>query len=153
DTAAPGLRRQEAAATEQLTALNATAEALRIDLRRLPTAEQIERTVQDAERAVEEARKDLESAKLSESEEKIRERLETADEGLRALQGQLSAAQREFHQIEGALRLTEGLHQKRAAAAVRVEELTRQIERDQLQSEAFDRLYALFEECRAKQFG
>ena len=152
-TASPGLRRQQAEATERHTTLKATAEAYRLDLERLQTSEQIKQAIENAEKAVVEARNGLELAKLSESEETVRERLEAANEGLRALQGQLSAAQKEFHQIEGALRLSEGLHPRRAAAAVRVEELTRQIDRETLESEAFDRLYALFEECREKQLG
>src|SRR5262249_25842754 len=47
--AAPGLRRQEAAAKDQFTTLNATAEVHRISLTRLPTAEQLARATQDAE--------------------------------------------------------------------------------------------------------
>jgi DNA repair exonuclease SbcCD ATPase subunit len=152
-TAVPGLRRQEADAKDTRAALTATAEVLRGELDRMLTAEQIDHEIRDAEEALRKAREDLESAKLSESEETIRERLDAATDGLQALQEQLAAADKEFHQIEGALRLTEGLHQKRAAAAARVEELTRQTERELLQSEAYDRLYALFEECREKQLG
>jgi DNA repair exonuclease SbcCD ATPase subunit len=151
--AASGLRRQEAAARDQFTQLGATAEVHRLNLERLPTTEQLVAAVKDAEQAAVAARDALASAKLTDNETTIRERLDSANEGLRALQWQLSAVEKEFHQIEGALRLTEGLHQKRAAAAARVEELTRQTEREQLQSEAFNRLYAVFEECREKQFG
>ncbi len=49
--------------------------------------------------------------------------------------------------------MTEGLHQKRSAAATQVEELTNETERESLESGAYDRLYALFEECREKQLG
>jgi predicted nucleic acid-binding Zn-ribbon protein len=152
-TPAPGLRQQDAAAKELLTTFNATADAHRVNLQRVQTAEQIEQGVKEAETAVGDARKAVESAKLSESEQTIRERLDTANEGLRALPGLLSEVEKEFHHIEGALRLSEGLHQKRAAATARVEELSEQTERAKLQCEAFDRLYALFEECREKQLG
>ena len=40
-----------------------------------------------------------------------------------------------------AMSQSEGLHQKRAAAASRVEELTRQTERETLEADAYDRLY------------
>jgi chromosome segregation ATPase len=143
-----GLRQQDAAAREQFTMLNATAEVHRTNLERMPTTDQIERAVKHAETTVNNARNELESAKLSEREETIHERLETVNEALRMLHLQLTTDEREYHQIEGALRLTEGLHQKRSAAAIRVEELTRQTQQEMLQSEAFDRLYALFEECR-----
>ena len=72
---------------------------------------------------------------------------------MRALDTQLKAAEKEFHEIKGAMSQSEGLHQKRTAAAARVEELTRQTEREALESEAYDRLYALFEECRERQLG
>ncbi len=148
----PGLRRQEAVAREQFTTLDATAKVQRQNLDRLPTAEQIGALLQDAETAFDLARQRLEAARLNESEATIRERLDAADEGLRVLHGRLTDTEKEFHRIEGALRLTEGWHQKRAAAAVRVEELEQQIKREQLESRAVDRLYALFEECREKRF-
>ncbi len=72
---------------------------------------------------------------------------------MRAIEKQLAEVKKEFHQIEGALQQTEGLHQRRAAIAARVEELTRQTELERLQSAAYDHLYALFEECREKQLG
>ncbi len=152
-TAVPGWRKEEAAAKECFTTLSATAEVLRLNLQRLPTAEQIEVAIQDAQNADAGARKDLESAKLSESEETIRERRDAANDGLRAVQGQLTTAEKELHHIEGALRLSEGLHPRRAAASARVEELIRQTEREALESQGYDRLFALFEECREKQFG
>jgi hypothetical protein len=81
------------------------------------------------------------------------QRIADTDEGFRALQGQLTEADREFNQLRGALSQAEGLHQKRAAAAAVCEVLSRRVERETLESEAYDRLYALFEECREKQFG
>jgi hypothetical protein len=148
-----GLRAQDAAAKEQRVALEAAADVRRAELDRLLTAEQIERAIQEAEQAVSEARIELEAAKLSENEVTIRERLDSATAGLRALQTQLAEADKEFHEIKGAMSQTEGLHQKRAAAAARYEELCRQTERETLESEAYHRLYTLFEECREKQLG
>jgi DNA repair exonuclease SbcCD ATPase subunit len=148
-----GLRRQEADAKEALAGLHATAVVHREELGRMLTAEQIERAIVDAEKALGDARGGLEAARLSESEETIRERLEAAALGLRALNTQQTEAEKELNQIKGAMSQSEGLHQKRAAAAARVEELARQTERETLVSESYDRLYALFEECREKQLG
>jgi DNA repair exonuclease SbcCD ATPase subunit len=148
-----GLRQLEASAKEAFAGLNAAVDLRRDQLDRMPTAEQIDGQVREAQIALDEANRALQAAKLSESEETIRERLEAADEGLRALYGQLTEAQKELHQIHGAMSQSEGLHQKRAAAAARVEELAARTEREKLDSEAFDRLYSLFEECRQKQLG
>jgi predicted nucleic acid-binding Zn-ribbon protein len=152
-TAAQGLRHREAAAKERLATLTATATVYRDTLDRMPAAEQLERGKSDAEAELDKAHGELASAKLSESEETVRARLDASNEGVRALQSQLSQTEREFHHLKGAMSQAEGLHQKRAAAAARVDELERQTERAMLESQAYDRLYALFEECREKQLG
>jgi energy-coupling factor transporter ATP-binding protein EcfA2 len=152
-TTASGLRQKEAVAKERLATLKAKTAALREELKRFPTAERIEAAVREASESLDRARAELEAAKLSESEMTIRERLDATNDGLKALEKQLSATDKELHEIKGAMSQTEGLHQRRAAAATRVEELTRQTERETLESEAYDRLYALFEECREKQLG
>jgi len=146
-----GLRQHESRAKETLATLKATADLRQEDLNRMPIMDHLDRDIDKADETLREARKALESAKLTEGEETIRERLNVADEGLRALNLRISETDNSFHQIKGALRLTEGLHQKRAALAARVEELTHQTERQVLEAEAFDRLVALFEECREKQ--
>lgn len=151
--AALGSRQREATAKERLLTLNTTVRLLRDELDRMPTTKQAEDDVLNAIQALEEAREGLEAAKLSEDEETIRDRLDNANEGLRAIESQLTEAQKEFHQIEGAMRLSEGLHQRRAAGAARFEVLKQQTEWDTLESQAYDRLYALFEECREKQLG
>jgi hypothetical protein len=148
-----GLRQQEAFAKEVLAKLKVTAEFQRTELDRMLTSEQIEHEIRAAQESRDEARDDLETADLSENERTVGERLDAANEGLRALEEQRSEVEKELLRIEGALRSTEGLHQKRAAAAARVEDLTHQTEWELLQCEAFDRLYALFEECREKQLG
>lgn len=148
-----GLRRQKETVNERLQTLNATVETLRLHLERGPTAELIEEALRDAQQSLAEARAGLEAATLTEGEETLRERLDAANDARRALQEQLAQADREYHQIEGALRLTEGLHSRRAALAARVEGLKRYAERETLESQAYDRLYALFEECREKQLG
>ena len=152
-TTASGLRQKEAAAKERLATLKAKTAALREELKRFPTAERIEDAVREASESLDRARAELEAAKLSESEMTIRERLDATNDGLKALEKQLSVTDKELHEIKGAMSQTEGLHQRRAAAATRVEELTRQTERETLESEAYDRLYALFEDCREKQLG
>jgi hypothetical protein len=148
-----GLRQQADRAQTQYVELNAKANLLREEVNRLPTAEEIEAPIRNAEDALTRARIGLDEAKLSDSEETIGERLTASKDGIRAMQSCLDETQKELNQIEGALRQAEGLHQKRAAVATRVEELTRQTEREKLESEAYDRLYALFEECRDKQLG
>ena len=148
-----GLRQSEAAARDVLTTLNTTTASLLAELDRMLTAEQIEGEVRDAERKVALARDRLASAQLSESEETIGDRLASAKEGVRGLEGHLKRVEKDFNQISGQLRTTAGLHQKRSAAKARVEELERLTEREMLDSEAYDRLYGLFEECREKQLG
>jgi predicted nucleic acid-binding Zn-ribbon protein len=148
-----GLREDEASAKKTLAGLMATVELRRDTLKRMPTAEQIDLHIQTAQKDLDEARLVLEAGKLTECEQTIRERLNAADEGLKVLLGQVSDAQKDLHQIQGAISQSEGLHQRRAAAAARFEELAAQTERERLESEAVDQLYALFEECREKQLG
>jgi energy-coupling factor transporter ATP-binding protein EcfA2 len=148
-----GLRQRETAAKEKRAKLAATTVALRGQLDRLPTSEQLEDAVREAGARLEDARMALGAHRLSESEETIRERLDTAEDALKATELQRSGTLRELHEIKGAMSQAEGLHQKRSAAAARVEELTRQTERERLESQAYDHLYALFEECREKQLG
>jgi predicted nucleic acid-binding Zn-ribbon protein len=147
------LRRAEGDAKIKQATLNATAEAARNTLERMRAADELENAFREAEKSLAGAQRELESARLTDSEQSVNDRLGAANDGLRALQNRLTAVEKEFHEIKGAMSQTEGLHQKRAAAAARVEELKRQTERDRLQSESFDRLYALFEECREKQLG
>jgi predicted nucleic acid-binding Zn-ribbon protein len=147
------LRRQEADAKIKQATLNATAEAARKTLERMRAADELESAFREAEKTMAAAQRELESARLTDSEQSINGRLSAANDGLRALQSRLTVVEKEFHEIKGAMSQSEGLHQKRAAAAARVEGLNRQTERDRLQSESFDRLYAIFEECRDKQLG
>ncbi len=148
-----GLRQQEAAAKERTAALAATSVVLRGELDRLLTAEQIEQEVCDAETALANTKDELDAAQLSESEQTVKDRLDSAKDARKAIDDQLREAERELNQHKGELRRSEGLHQKRAAAAARVEELALRTERETLEGEAFDRLYALFEESREKQLG
>jgi uncharacterized protein YhaN len=61
--------------------------------------------------------------------------------------------EKEFHQLEGAINKSEGLHPRRTALAARIEASERWIDRETLEAEAIDRLRSLFEECREKQLG
>ena len=148
-----GFRHQEASSKERLTSLVARLEALKDGLGQLPPPEQIGIDIENAEAVLSKAREELDSSRLSEGEQTVRERLDAAGEGWRALDGRRSAVERELHELRGALSQSEGLHQKRAAAAARVEEFARKTEREIQESDAVDRLYALFEECREKQLG
>lgn len=149
----PGLRKLESEAMQALTTLNATVGVLRNQLDRMLTAEQIDQAIREVDQAADQARNDLGIATLSEGEATIADRLEAAKIGRRAIDEQLRAVNTEFDRTTGIISTTEGLHQKRAAAAARVEELSRQTARETLESEAYDRLCALFEECREKQLG
>jgi energy-coupling factor transporter ATP-binding protein EcfA2 len=151
--AAQGLRQALVGAKEKQTSFQTLAAVLRDNLARMLTKEQIDQEIHAADMVLEQARAEFQATKLNENEETIRERRDTAQEGLKGIQARLDEAEKEFHNIEGSLRQSEGLHQKRAAAAARVDELERHIDRDRLESSAWDRLYALFEECREKQLG
>jgi hypothetical protein len=148
-----GLRPQLEIARVHLATQNAKARHCREELDRIVTAKQIENAVHNAEAQLAAARAELTTARLSESEETIRERREAAIDGVIALERLLAETEKDFHQLEGGLRTKEGLHQKRAAIAAQVEELSHQTDRQTTESEAYDRLYCLFEECREKQFG
>jgi DNA repair exonuclease SbcCD ATPase subunit len=147
------LRRQEAGAKVKLATLNAAAEFARGALERMRKAADLEAAARKAESNLSQARVQLESAKLSDTEISIQERLNAANEGLNALDSRLKAVEKEYHEIKGAMSQTEGLHQKRAAAAARVAQLEHQTEWERLQSESYARLYSLFEECRERQLG
>jgi hypothetical protein len=149
--AAPGLRQKASDARERLATL--TAAAIREELDRFATADEIETAIVKANNALVIAREQLLAARLNEGEETIRERLDSAKEALQAIQFQLTEAEREFNKLEGELSTSEGLHQKRAAAAARVDQLSQSTQRELLEAEAYDRLYGLFEECRDKQLG
>jgi len=151
NSAVVGLRQQEADFQNKLATLDATAKVLGGVVDRMLSAAEMEQSVREADQALATARGQLETAKLSDSEQTIRERLDAANDGLQAIQNQLDVAAREFHELKGAMSQSEGLHQIRAAAAARVEALARETQRETLESEAYDRLYALFEECREKQ--
>jgi hypothetical protein len=113
----------------------------------------MDEVIRQSEEALRQARAALEAVKLSEDEETIRDRLGAAKEGLHAIESRLADTEREFHQTEGFLRQSEGLHQKRAAEAAWVERRKLETDRELLESEAHDRLFGLFEECRERQFG
>ncbi len=99
------------------------------------------------------ARAERDASQLTESEQTIADRVDAAGSGVHAVQNRLRDVEREMHELKGALSQSEGLHQERALAAARVEHLVRHTDRETLESQAYDRLVALFEECREKQLG
>jgi hypothetical protein len=149
----PGLRQLQTAASQRLAELRAMAMHRSEQLEGLPAPAEIDQSVRDAEAALERSQSELTAARLSEGEETIQGRLAVTRETVQAIEQELAKKKSESDRLEGALHQSEGLHLKRAAAAARVEELTRQTEREKLESAAYDRLYALFEECREKQLG
>jgi hypothetical protein len=152
-SAPPRLRRRAAESRERLATLTATSKARHDELNHLPTTAELDEAIRQSEVARHQARAALDAVKLSESEETIRDRLGAAKEGLHAIESRLADTEREFHQTEGFLRQSEGLHQKRAAEAAWVERRKLETDRELLESEAYDRLFGLFEECRERQFG
>lgn len=146
-----GLRHQESRAREKVAAQKAEMEALSKEIERMGTTSQLEMGIQDAEQEVARARTELEATKLSADEETVRERLEAANQSVRGHREMYLKVQKDFHELRGRLLEAEGLHQDRAAAAARVEELALKTVREKLEADAYDRLYALFEECRDKQ--
>ena len=150
---APCLRREESQARDRLTALAATLAACREQLNGEPGEEEIERLVQQGDEAIGKASRDLEASALSANEQTLEERFSASMDAVQAIENQEKTVSRELHELRGALTETEGLHQRRAAMATRVEELKHQTDRELLESDAYDRLLLLFEECREKQLG
>lgn len=140
-------------AKEELAACNAKAKSSREELERLRSDEQIAERVQDANRALEGARIQLKETELTDDERTIDERLNAAEEAVRALERQDRENAEKYNRNKGRLEESEGLHARRSSVGARVDELTRLTERETLEKDAVDRLYALFEECREKQLG
>jgi DNA repair exonuclease SbcCD ATPase subunit len=146
--------RQEATiAREELATCKAKANKSREELERLPTDEQISQRVQAANRALEDAQSQLTQTELTDDERTINQRLEAVDLAVSALERQIRDNASKYDVIKGRLLESEGLHARRSSLAARVDELTRITERESLEKDAVDRLYALFDECREKQLG
>ncbi len=149
----PGLRREASEVRDRLIGQRALAEFARAELEKMPTSAQIDADIAAANAALATAKTALEAAALTEDEETIRDRLDAAIEGLRGLQQRLGDVQEEFNQLKGAISQSEGDHVRRSEAAARVQELQRCVNHETLESDAYHRLYSLFEECREKQLG
>jgi DNA repair exonuclease SbcCD ATPase subunit len=146
-------RKAELDAKQALATCKATVESSRNELGRLATeANLIERLAQ-ANAAVEQAEARLKETVLSNEEQTIGERHEACTQAVKALREQIREVEGNLNRIKGRLEESEGLHTRRAACAVRVDELTRFTEAESLERDAVDRLYELFEECREKQLG
>ena len=105
----------------------------------------------EAEQGLSNAQTVLSQAQLSDEESALPERLATATDGHKQLQQRLEEVCEELHKLQGALSKSAGLHQARAEAAAVVDGLKRKTDREILESQAYDRLYEIFEECRQKQ--
>ena len=134
-----------------MAAHKAKANGSREELLRLRTEQLINRRVQDANRALGESESQLKRTELTDDERTIGGRLETMEDALRALKVQNGGYTKKYHESKGRLIASEGLHAQRSSVAARVEELTRLTEREFLEKDSVDRLYALFEECRERQ--
>jgi AAA domain len=145
-----GLRLQAEAAKLLHASLEATVAIRKEEEGRVPTTEQIDAKAKAADVSLETAKAEREATALSDAEATIAVRLQAAKDAVQAVEKRLKEVESTRLELRGHLRASEGLHQRRAAAMVRVEELTRATERETLESDAYDRLYALFEECRDK---
>lgn len=148
-----GLRAVSERMNHDETKVSTTFRVLTDLLAKMPSAVEAQGRVDDAKKEVADADLALTEAALTEEEETIPERLNLAETSADNLTEQLDLAKREFHELRGSLKAFAGLHQDRADAAARVEVLKREVEREQLEAQAYDRLYQLFEECREKQLG
>ena len=153
DTGVATARNRETADKVLLATCKAKANSSRQELARLRTEEQITQRVKDADRAMGEAELQLKQTELTDDERTIDGRLEAVEEAVGALEKQIEENTKKYHEIKGRLIASEGLHAQRSSVAARVDELTRLTERESLEKDAVDRLYALFEECREKQLG
>ncbi len=154
ETELAAVREEETTAKEELATCRAKAVGSRQELERLRTVEQINQRVTEADRAVEEAQSQLTHSELTNEERTIDERLHSAQEAVGALETQIDDNTKKFHEIKGPPHGIGGLVCSKiiACAASRVDEITRLIANESLDKDAVDRLYALFEECREKQF-
>jgi hypothetical protein len=146
-------REAETAAKETLAGLNATKQSRCEELARLRKVDEIADRIRLAVVTLEETNKQLVQTALTPDELTIVERLNAVDVAVSALQTELGENTSKYDIIKGRLLESEGLHAQRAAVGARVDELTRRAEREELERQAVDRLYALFEECREKQLG
>src|SRR5262249_20936537 len=146
-------RQEVAAAREKLADRKAVAQTHAETLKRLPSEAEVARRVSAAKNGLDVAQAELNRAKLTDEETTFEERLGALDVAVTALEAQLRETDAEANRLKGRWESSEGLHAKRAALAVRVEELTRRVEHEELDRLAVDRLYELFEECRDRQLG
>jgi hypothetical protein len=102
---------------------------LREAFKQLPTAEQIANEVRSAKAAREQAQDALGAAELTDSEQTVEERLKSAKEATGQIDTNLGGARKELNTITGQLREAEGLHQRRTAIAIRVEQLRQETNR------------------------
>ena len=153
ETALTTIRQEEATAREELATCKATANSRREELHRLRSDEQIDQSVALANLAVAEAKSHMKQTELTNDECTIDERLAGVKEAVSALETGIRENAEKFNTIKGRLIASEGLHAQRSSIAARVDELRRVTERESLEKDATDRLYALFEECREKQLG
>jgi chromosome segregation ATPase len=146
-------RQAETEAKETLATCRAAAKSGREELDRLRSDEQIIQHVENANRAVRDAEARLQQTELTNDERTVDQRLAAATQAVDALHSQMVENTRKYDVIKGRLLESEGLHARRSSSAARVDELTRLTDRESLEKDAVDRLYALFEECREKQLG
>jgi DNA repair exonuclease SbcCD ATPase subunit len=146
-------QRKETTAKEKLASVKAKASSSKDELGRLRAEAQISQRLEEARLAVADAQTKLKQSELTKEELTIEERVAAVQEAVAALDKQIEDNTRKYDVIKGRLLESEGLHGRRSALAARVDELTRLTQRECLEKDAVDRLYALFEECRERQLG
>jgi len=144
----PGLRSLEAEAREALAGAEVHAEHVEARRNELPSLEDLEAERESAEAALDAARAALEAATLTEEEASTEDWLQAARNGLKAEDRKLRDLENRLAELRGAVSRDEGLHQRLSEAESQLEEARRAHDRQRLNANAYDRLRALFNECR-----
>jgi DNA repair protein SbcC/Rad50 len=138
------------ARTDQ-SAAKATAAATGQELQRLGEETDLSAKRQAAEDALAKAREILAAAALTPQEQTIDERCERSQGALRQREERLRKLDDELHRLRGKLESSEGLHTRRTDAALALQDVTIQLERETLEATAHKHLRELFDQCREYQ--
>ncbi len=148
-----GLRARAGAARNAQSEAKGAAQALQQALENHPSLADLTSSRDAAIIAHDQALETLKSTQPTDEELGLPDQLAQARDSLRQGQERYAAIQEELHRLQGSLSGSAGLHQQRAEAEAAVAALLHETERETLEAAAFDRLHALFEDCRQKQMG
>jgi hypothetical protein len=140
-------------AKEVLAGCEATVTSRQEELDRFRAEAHIAHRVENAKRELTAIEEELRASALTAEELTVVERVAACKEAVSALERQARENEEKYNKIKGRLEGSEGLHAQRARLSAQADELTRVTSSEELESDAVDRLYELFEECREKQLG